>query len=415
MKVLFVNIYDSPNVSGGGAETTLHHLTQGLIRKGVEPVILGTSPERGLFGTKRAGIQIWRAGIRNFYWPQPKIKPHPLRRAAWHLVDSYNLAMQPLLREVLRKERPDVVSLHNLPGWSAAVWKTLADHGTPAIQVLHDAYLVCPKATMRADRGNCAQRCKGCALARLPHRGLSSHVSAVVGVSRFILDRHLEHGYFHGVPVQQVIHNARDAAELGVQHGTRRDGSTKFRVGFIGRIDPSKGIEALLKAFSSSSIDAELWVAGSGHADYEQSLRSRWESNRVRFLGRTFPRDFYPQVDVVVVPSVWQEPLGMVVAEAFAFGKPVIASRRGGLPEMINEGEDGLLIDPEHPAELTAAIELLAMDDGLRLRMEEVALKSAQRFLDHDGWVNRYVELYARVARAESTRPGSPSHSGNAS
>ena len=383
MKVLFLNAYDDPAVSGGGAEMTLHHLTQGLLSRGIEPVILATGSEPGLKLCERNGVRIWRAGLRNLYWPQAKARPHPLRRMAWHVLDSYNLAMQPLLRRVLQTEKPDVVSIHNLPGWSVASWETIASLGIPSVQVLHDMYLICPKATMRTTQGNCAEQCASCCLLRLPHRSVSNRLSAVVGVSRFILDRFVEQRYFHDVHIKRVIHNARDLEELGVKVATIRPASAPLRFGYIGRLDPSKGVELLLEAFcKDASVDAELWIAGSGRSDYEQSLRSQWASERVRFLGRVAQRDFYPKVDVIVVPSLWEEPLGMVVAESMSFSKPVIGSRRGGIPEIIQDGENGLLFEPNNDGELKEAIRRLARDPDLRFRMGKAARISAEPFLD---------------------------------
>lgn len=406
MKVLFLNLYDDPAVSGGGAEMTLHHLTQGLLSRGIEPVMLATGPESGLHLSERNGVRIWRAGLRNLYWPQAKVKPHPLKRMAWHALDSYNLAMQPLLRKVIEIEKPDVVSLHNLPGWSAATWATIADLGIPSVQVLHDMYLLCAKATMYSARGNCVGRCNRCQLLRIPHRTASKRLSAVVGVSRFILDRHLDHGYFGDIPVQRVIHNARNPRELGVgKAAALREQGKPLRIGYIGRLDPSKGIELLLNAFQvAAPINTELWIAGAGEYDYEEAIRGKWASERVHFLGRVVQSDFYPEVDVIVVPSLWEEPLGMVVAESMAFGKPVIGSRRGGIPEMIKDGENGLLFDPANAGELVSAIRQLVKDAAARVRIGEAARLSAHPFLDHEAWVNRYIELYAEVCDTRGAR-----------
>jgi glycosyltransferase involved in cell wall biosynthesis len=399
MKVLFLNLYDDPAVSGGGAEMTLHHLTQGLLDRGIEPIVLATKAESGLSLGERHGVRTWRVGLRNLYWPQSNVRPHPLQRMAWHALDSYNLAMQPLLRHVLEVEKPDVVSAHNLPGWSVASWATIKSLGIPTVQVLHDMYLICARATMHTGGGNCVGQCASCRVLRLPHRGRSSQLSAVVGVSRFILDRHLGHQYFRDVPIQRVIHNARDPGELGVDAVTSvRGPGEPTRIGYIGRLDPSKGIELLLKVFQElAPTGAQLWIAGGGQADYERALRSKWESDRVIFLGRVPQSDFYPKVDFIVVPSMWEEPLGMVVAEAMAFGKPVIGSRRGGIPEMVTDGENGILFEPSNADELVVAMELLTRDVNLRVRMGEAARKSARPFLNREAWVDQYIGLYKEM------------------
>lgn len=396
-KVLFLNLYDDPS-TGGGAEMTLHHLTQGIRRCGWKVVMLSTSAKPGLQQIERDDVRIWRAGLRNLYWPEMKIHRHLVARMLWHVLDIYNLAMQPLLRRVLDIEHPNVVSIHNLPGWSSAAWSTIAEKGIPAVQVLHDSYAICPRSTM-FKRKNCEGQCVSCRLMRLPHRRLSKQVSAVVGVSRFILDRHLEQGYFRDVPIRRVIHNARDGVELGVATTPSTSVPRQaIRFGFIGSINKAKGLEYLLKTFSQlNDLKAELWIAGNGKTDYERTIKSCYQSPQVHFIGRVAPRDFYPKVDVVIVPSLWNEPLGMVVAEALAFGKPVIGSRRGGIPEMIRDRENGILFDPDQPGELLAAMECLGKDSGIRHRMSEVARISAQPFLNREAWVARYLDLYKEV------------------
>jgi glycosyltransferase involved in cell wall biosynthesis len=103
----------------------------------------------------------------------------------------------------------------------------------------------------------------------------------------------------------------------------------------------------------------------------------------------------------MVVPSMVHESLGMVVAEALAFGKPVIGSRRGGIPEMIREGENGLLFEPDTPGDLIAALRQLAADADVRHRMGEAAKRSARPFLDRDGWLEAYLGVYEQIMNME--------------
>jgi glycosyltransferase involved in cell wall biosynthesis len=402
MKILFLHSLAEPEL-GGGAEQIVWEQMRGLRDAGHECVLLATSDTAGLSRTEQEGITIWKAGIRNVYWPFHKKRPAAPWRLLWHALDSYNPWMQGYLREVVAREQPDVASVHNLPGWSAASWKTLAQLGVPTVQVLHDYYPICIKTSMYKKGRNCAGQCVGCWVFRLPHRALSRHVKAVVGVSRFMLDRHRALGYFEGVPIQRVIHNARDANELGSGGASVIVPHEGLRFGFIGRLDPAKGIEPLIDAFLAAGLpNAELWIAGSGRQHDEERLHSKTTDPRVRFLGRVAPRDFYPQVDAVVVPSLWNDNLPGVVFEAFAFGKPVIGSRRGGIPEMIRHRENGLLFEPDAPGELQAVLEGMA-DDALRAQLTAQAKPSSGPFVDMAGWVAQYEALYREVSNAAPT------------
>ncbi|WP_037061171.1 glycosyltransferase family 4 protein [Pseudoxanthomonas suwonensis] len=396
MNILFINTYDDPS-DGGGAEVTIWTLMRALASQGHNCSILATHGGKGLQRSERDGIGIWRAGIKNVYWPTREKQSSPLSKLIWHAFDSYNPLMQATLREVIQTERPDVVSVHNLPGWSASTWTTLKEYGVPFVQVLHDQYAICAKGTMFRE-GNCVRQCTSCALLRLPHRGVSNKPSAVVGVSRFILEHHEKHGYFLNVPKKRVINNTRNGALLNVNAPSEQH--TGVRFGFIGRLDPSKGVEMLLDCFAR--IDrptAELWIAGSGSSGYVNKLKERSRDLRVSFLGQVKQSDFFPKVDVVVVPSIWNDTLPGVVFEGLAYGKPVIASRRGGIPEMIEHGKNGLLFDPDRPDELTGLLQSFTTDLEQRAAIGQAARISAQKYLDTESWVRQYLDLYRELTQ----------------
>ena len=129
----------------------------------------------------------------------------------------------------------------------------------------------------------------------------------------------------------------------------------------------------------------------------EDRLRAQTRDAQIRFLGSVAAREFYPKVDVVIVPSLLNEALGMVVMEAFAFGKPVIGSRRGGIPEMIRHRENGLLVDPDLPDELLTALSEVHADSQLRAALAANARTSSAPFLDMSAWIKTYEDLYREV------------------
>ena len=407
MKILFLHALADPS-RGGGAEVIVWEQMRGLQAAGHDCVLLATSDRVGLHQELRDGVRVWLAGIRNLYWPYDGRMHNPAARALWHAQDSYNPWMQGYLRRVIAAEKPDVISIHNLPGWSAAAWLTAARAGIPAVQVLHDYYTICPKGTVYKNGHNCVRQCVGCRAFRLPHRALSNRLRAVVGVSRYVLERHLAEGYFAQVPIKQVIHNARDPRPLGIDEPVAAEPRGGIRFGYIGRLDPSKGVEPLIDAFRQlQQPDAELWVAGAGKPGFEASLRQRAQMDaRIRFLGLVQPRAFYPQVDVVVVPSLWNEPLGMVVAEAMAFGKPVISALRGGIPEMVKNGVNGWILEPTQTRELYETMSYLSRNSSVIERMAQTARQDGMKFMDPQSWNNQYLQVYSAVSTGhESADP----------
>ena len=400
MKILFLNTFYSPDTLGG-AEVVLQTLVEGAAAKGHEAIVLATTDQRGLHKDEVNGIRIWRAGIQNVFWPVLRVGRPFLKKAFWHLVDSYNPAMERALKDVLEIERPTVASVHNLAGWSVATWAAFHAVGIPFVQVLHDHYLLCPRCTMFRNGENCTEQCVSCRALRFFHEEMSRKASGVVGVSRYILDRHIQGGLFRGVPHQSVIFNACRSSDLYLDEYSWKEGRAKnegIRFGFIGSLHHGKGVEDLIRAFVlRSPVLSELWIAGSGTKEYEERLRKLSSGASVRFLGRMRPVDFYPNIDVVVVPSRWNESLPTVVIEAMAFGKAVIASSVGGIPELVKHAETGLLVKPGDPEDLSFAMREMASQPDMRRSFEISAKKGAAFFLDHEGFVENHLQVYGSV------------------
>ncbi len=408
MKILFLHALADPAV-GGGAEEMVWTQMRGLRDAGHQCVLLATCDSSGIERSEQEGIIVWQAGIRNLYWPYHKQHPSAPLRMLWHTLDSYNPWMQGHIRRVVTQEQPDVASLHNLPGWSVAAWRTLHMLGVPSVQVLHDYYLICPKATMYKRGHNCVNQCAGCGAFRLPHRRLSRKLSAVVGVSSFILETHQRLGYFRDVPVQRVIHNARNPIDLGIDAIPPQAPHAGIRFGYIGRLDPAKGIEPLIDAFRQSNLpDSELWIAGAGHHDYEQRLRGKLGNVRIHMLGRVSPVDFYPHVDVVVVPSLWNDNLPSVVFEAMAFGKPVIGARRGGIPEMIRDGRNGILVDPDDITSIIRGLKQLALEKVILNKLGRQARIDGAKFMSVADMTRKYLYIYESAIQHKDKLLGAP-------
>lgn len=199
----------------------------------------------------------------------------------------------------------------------------------------------------------------------------------IVAVSEFVAN----HSLPRNLP-KTVIHNAVDLSRFEVA-ATLRD-ELKIEPGalvisFIGQIREIKGIDsflALTRRLSAGSF--RFLVAGAcrdpqriGDAYTEARLRAEMgDDPRITYLGyRTDVEQVYLASDIVVVPSRWQEPFGLVVIEAGACGKPVVATRVGGIPEVITHEDNGCLAEPGDLEGLCRLTRRLADDPDLRARM----------------------------------------------
>jgi glycosyltransferase involved in cell wall biosynthesis len=373
----------------GGAERSVRLLAEGLVRRGHSVRVVAIGRKADTYELDGARVDVLR--LANLYWPFDAAKRPVAARFAWHLADTFNPVMMHGLRRVLRDHRAEVLHTNNLLGWSVAAWSAAISIGVPVVHTLRDYYLECPKSKMFRDGQPCPGQCTRCRNFTLPRRILSQRVSGVVGISRFILDSHLRAGYLRNAS-REMIHNAIDDSDLAL---TRRDrqASSAVTFGYIGRIDRSKGIEVAIDALRAvADPRALLRVAGDGDRDYLRTLLSRAQGLPVEFAGQVPAARFLAGIDVLVVPSLWHEPMGRIVVEAYAAGIPVLAARRGGLPEVVTDGITGFLFEPG-PSELAELMRRLLDERQLRLALGDGARRRTAEF-SRDAVAARYEAFY---------------------
>jgi glycosyltransferase involved in cell wall biosynthesis len=284
----------------------------------------------------------------------------------------------------VREVRAEVVHCHNLfPALSPAVLRAAAAEGAAPVVTLHNYRLMCLPATFLRDGGTC-EDCLG----RAPWPGIvhrcyrDSYPGSTVLAASISLHRLL--GTFDRValylPVAEFVR--RKYVEAGFPPEVlrvksnfawptaRRDGPGDYFL-FVGRLSPEKGVRTLVEAWKETT--AKLLVVGSG----PEAARLRASATRnVEFAGpvpQSQVADILRGARAVLSPSLWYEAQPRVILEAYAAGVPVIASRIGGLTELISEGESGLLVPPRDPAAWAEAVERL-LDDAENGRLGDGAL-----------------------------------------
>ena len=389
MKILYINSLYSPLIKGG-AELSLQLIVEAMKSLGHEVVVASLHPESATQVDEVNGVKVIRVPLKNGYWPYRDTPPSKLSKMAWHLRDRKNPAMGGAIRQILKEQQPDVVSCHNLAGWSIAVWDEIYSLGIPIIQVLHDFYLLCPNSNINKAGVPCANQCMSCQLLRYSHAKESSKVTAVVGISQSILNRFTSAGYFSQA-YKQVIYNVRTAPEP--QPPRIRKPREKLVLGYLGTISKVKGVEWLIEQFQKLSIPRALKIAGKGDEATLEEFRALAKISPVEFVGYVKPNEFLKTIDILVVPSLWDEPLGMVAIEALANGIPVITSGKGGLSESVKHDVNGLICPPEQSNSLGEAIVRLYDYPSLYNRLSAAAAGSVSHFLDKDRLISQYGQV----------------------
>lgn len=340
MRVLIFNNLYSPN-QVGGAEKSVQILAEELAAQGhdVHVACLNASA----YEAELNGVQVHYLKHRNIYKAYTKggrTPPAPLR-LLWHLVDSWNPFQWMAAKALMRQIQPDIVHTNNLGGFSVSVWHAARSLNLPIVHTTRDYYLSCPKTTRFKRDTICDVSCGDCQLLSKSRLRSSRYVDTAVGISKYISDKHAEQGYFPNAVARHVVYN-KTMSEPAAPTSSDR-GSQVF--GFVGQLSDAKGIETLIHAFNRVP-NANLKIFGKAKDDaYLDHLISMVSNPNVTFEGFQPTATIYPQLDYLCVPSLWEEPFGRVIIEANAVGVPVLASKRGGMIELIEPGNNGLLVE----------------------------------------------------------------------
>jgi glycosyltransferase involved in cell wall biosynthesis len=345
------------NAQEGGASRAVETLANYLVSQNVDVTILTTQPERGIRMENQGKIKIIRFQAPNLYWVKDKDQQPLSKKALWQLIDIWNPFVYPIVKTIIAQNKPDLVHVHKLRGLSPSVWLAVQKNGVKVIHTAHDFELISPQGTLS---GRIGQSVLKRSILFRPYQYLRANASRAVcaftAPSHFVMNLHHELGFFSNA-VHKVIPNTHGFEPIPPSnHSPNREilamGKNKFcRFLYIGRLDAEKGIDRFCNAFDVVSQQApyiHLSIAGSGNL--ESILQSRYSSNpAIQFLGfvqGSAKIAALQNSDYVVVPSVCQEAFGITAIEAFFYGKPVLASRTGGLPEIVRHNENGFLIDP---------------------------------------------------------------------
>jgi glycosyltransferase involved in cell wall biosynthesis len=379
----------------GGVETYTEDLFDELERRGHENVIL--------YAGRRETVSE-RARRTSRWWPSVSDFLHG------------STALRAETERIISTHRPDVAFIHACvdDGLAGAIVDRL-----PTVYFAHTYNAFCPSGArfLRKDDTACSLhgvpdgRCLvnayrlGCntrrpaTLWRSYRRAAGGQrwirrAHAVVCDSQYVARQHLDNGFpsqrFHVLPSPVRLPESRDP-------GAARQANTIL---FVGRLTPGKGLQYLIRALPRIASPVRLLVAGSGGELPELVALARREQvlERVDFLGRLDREALegrYETASLVVVPSVWPEPFGMVGPEAMAHGLPVVAFRVGGIPEWLTDGETGFLVEPKDLDGLADRIDTLLQHPAMAQAFGATARAAARERFS----VERHVDGLLPVFR----------------
>lgn len=370
MKVLIANKFFFRN---GGSEVVMFQERDYLLGAGHEVVDFSMQDERN-FPSPNSALFVSRQDYRSGAGKLGKLK------AALSLIHSTESVNK--ISALIRQTQPDLVHCHNIyhqltPSIIGAAKKL----GVPVVLTLHDCKPVCPTYNRLRDGKPCSDcldgdfshvlrnRCVDGSLGKSALLYAEAVVQRAMGsyekVDAFIApSRYMQESIAHRVPRDRIrlLYNGVDTNEV------RGSGADEGYVLFLGRLAPEKGVETLLKAHAMSTAGWRLAIAGTGPLG--DVLMAKYNpSNFVGYLAGDALKKTIDRAAVIVVPSECYENCPMSVLEAMAYGKPVVGSRMGGIPELVEDGKTGLLYEAGNVTELASVLDRLMSSAELRRQM----------------------------------------------
>ncbi|WP_455139994.1 glycosyltransferase family 4 protein [Thermophilibacter sp.] len=389
-----------PNVVGG-AEISVEKLATQLAGMGHKVYVL-TTGETDRESLRDTGVAVVERRFNNImsFW---EFKHSAFsKRVIFKLIDYFNVLNKAILMRVIQDIQPDVIHANNIYGISPVVWQVAYYSKVPLVQTLRDYYFVCPKANlMRHGLATCSNPLFVCKLFRLFYRRQSRSVTALTAPSSYTLKQFVDERYFENA-IQETIYNAIDIEPkrfeaLSALRTVSRPDNGAFNVVFVGSLIESKGVRVLLKAIDKVDSSFVFHFAGKGRLLPEVEEFARCHDNIVihGFLSEDKLNRLLSEMDVLVCPSIWPEPFGRVVLDAYKSCLPVICTNSGGLPELVIDNVTGLIVEPNNAGQLAQAIIEIKGWEWSEDRVRAME-KNLERF-SIAFQANQFVELYKQI------------------
>ena len=319
------------------------------------------------------------------------------------------------LRKLINDHKLDIAHLHIYYGkLTGSILAPLRKAGIPIVQTLHEYKLICPVYTLVSNDKICEachgrhfwraipRKCNRCSFARTLLSVTESYVSRFVGslrsvdhfiaISNFVRDKMIA----HGVSPRQIttIHNFIDSSRIKSSH----------QIGgyflYFGRLERVKGIFTLIEA-AAPMKKIPLLIIGDGNARNEiVEIIERRKLKHIKLLsfkkGKELSKIIRDSL-CTILPAEWYEPFGLSIIESFAHARPVIASRIGGIPEIVADGQDGFLVEVGKIEDLREKMLWMAAHPREAMEMGMAGRKKVEKEFCPETHYEKLMQLYKKV------------------
>lgn len=381
-----VQLHNSVTVPGGGEQVVAS--TTGLLRDRGHEVFELLASNRGLSSSVSRKMRAFCDGI-------------------------YSRSAYSALTQFISQHSPEVVHAHNIyPSFSPSALHACRHAGVPVVLTCHDYRLSCP-TSLHLRHSRICELCAGgheywcvihncrqnifesvgyglrAAVARR-FRLIIDNVSTIIALTEFMKKRLVQQGF----PSDRIV-VLPNMVSIPTEPAHPSEGEY---IGFCGRVSPEKGIEQLLAAAAHTGLP--IRIAGDYSAMPGITDTAARNVVFVGHLDREGLSSFYRRARLIVVPSIWFEVCPLVILEAMSYGIPVLATRIGGLPELVDDGKTGLLFEPGNMVELAMKLRVLWDNPALCSELGQAGRQKAIAKYSSTFYYEKLIEVYERAGYA---------------
>ncbi|MBI4215096.1 MAG: glycosyltransferase family 4 protein [Parcubacteria group bacterium] len=343
----------------------------------------------------------------------------------------YSREAKQKISRLLDETKPDIAHIHLIYHHiSPSILGEIKKRGIPIVMTLHDYKLICPNYSLYTE-GSVCERCRGNRFYNaVLHRCLKDSylVSAAAMAEMYVhkafqfyeknIDRFIAPSQFVKTKMAEF---GQDASKIEVAPHFIKVQSSKFKVQsysskfksgyllYFGALSIEKGIDKFLEYFAKLDNPVELRIAGDGSLGEKiQNYIKEHQMTHVKLLGRLEDEALKAEIAgslAVVVPSVSYETFGLAVLEAYQMGKPVLASRLGALPELVENGQTGYLFDMKEERSVLDVLRRAISNTEEMARMGENGHKLARDRYNEEEHYKRIMEIYLKSTKFKVQSP----------
>jgi len=337
-------------------------------------------------------------------------------KLAYGVKSIFNFSIIKEINEIVKEKEIDFAIVHNTsPIISNSIYYVLHKNNIPILKYVQNYNLLCLNGSKNQDKTICnkcitgtntigiKQKCYKESYAytilkfinkKIFEKYFESKITKYIAISNFVKDEHLKYGVVEEKfeVLYHFIENIKSHTKLNIEFSSKE----KYFL-YMGRLSEEKGIKMLLETFRIHK-DKKLYIIGEGPMKEElKEFISKNKCNNIEYLGFKKGKEKEELVEnsvCLLVPSDWDEPFGRIVIESYSLGTPVIASDRGGLGELVEEGTTGYKFDSKNAKEFGLKIDKIWKKDPEEyLQMRENCIKKCNEEFSNRVYINRLKKL----------------------